>query len=144
MNSEPDVIRWDYHLTPERPVRLFHYRRACYVREPRPDMHYAVHVGVMLAGAMEGHYLEDRLHLGPGDVWFTGPWEPHVDRGIGQPIGGRFLFLASGKGDAAGPPGDRMGPDLHGLFNHLAGKIDDAGGKALFVENHRSIYLIVA
>ncbi len=82
------ILNKDYRLSMRNPFRLFHYRRDPYCDLPPPDMHYAVHFGVMLEGTMEFHYSTHGriLQLQPGDIFLTAPWEPHCDRGLQQKI----------------------------------------------------------
>lgn len=86
MEGISQVRRWNLPLAPDRPFCLYHYRRDVYRRKPLPDMHYAMHVGVMIEGEMEGRLADHVRIIRGGDAWFTPPWEPHCDRGTGKPI----------------------------------------------------------
>ncbi len=41
------------------------------------DMHYGLELGIVLSGRMRRYYRNSRADLCPGQIWFTGIWEPH-------------------------------------------------------------------
>ncbi len=77
-------------LYPHPPVRLqisqMRVVRRDYVRreESTFDMHYPLTLGVVLKGRIRRDFPNYRTDCGPGQVFMTGPWEPHgwfVERG---------------------------------------------------------------
>ena len=47
-------------------------------RTPRPpDMHSAIHLGIILEGENSGRFGKDELSFSAGTFYITAPWEPH-------------------------------------------------------------------
>lgn len=74
---KPEIIEFDYHFDLGNPFRVDSY--FCKAsREPViPDMHYALHIGILKRGKLTsciGGFARDIL---PGQLWFIGAWEPH-------------------------------------------------------------------
>jgi AraC-like DNA-binding protein len=49
------------------------------------DMHYELEIGFVASGRMARQYEGWEKELGPGEMWFCGPWEPHGYRVVDAP-----------------------------------------------------------
>lgn len=78
-----EPTKWDHKLTLDKPFRIECYINDSGNHEMRPDIHYALHLGVLLKGRFESVFSNYRHVNRPGDVWFTGPWEPHASKRMG-------------------------------------------------------------
>lgn len=74
--SEP--TSYDFHLTMEDPFTVMYSESPPKSRETTPDMHYSLHLGILLEGELESVYEDCRVVRKSGDIWFCGPWEPHA------------------------------------------------------------------
>lgn len=57
-------------------------------------MHYEVELGIVVSGTLRCDYQKKSFTLGPGEVWFTGIWEPHRTYALKKPCT-LALLLAS-------------------------------------------------
>ena len=75
MNSEITV--YDHHLSLDNPFRVDSY--FCKAnREPViPDMHYALHIGILKRGKLTSRIGGCTRTISEGQIWFVGTWEPH-------------------------------------------------------------------
>lgn len=79
MDLFQDSRSFDHRLSLREPLRLSCYRYAAgRPPQPVPDMHYALHLGVVLRGAMRVCLPGHEAAVEAGDVWLTSCWEPHV------------------------------------------------------------------
>jgi AraC-like DNA-binding protein len=80
MKAFPPATHYDHGLRWEHPLRVqvMHSRPQAGVSR-RPDMHFALHMGVVLEGGMALTYPGRASFIAEeGQVWFTACWEPHV------------------------------------------------------------------
>ncbi|MEI6423615.1 MAG: hypothetical protein WCP55_15460, partial [Lentisphaerota bacterium] len=75
MKSE--IIVFDHQLSLDNPFRV--QRLFCKAsREPViPDMHYALHIGILKCGKLTSCIGASARDILPGQLWFIGAWEPH-------------------------------------------------------------------
>lgn len=70
---------YDFKLTLDRPYTLDHQVGVGPIHTPyRPDIHYALHMGIMLKGEIVSDIRDYRQTMTPGQVWLTAPWEAHA------------------------------------------------------------------
>ncbi len=74
--SEP--TKYDFHLTMDNPFTIMHSKSPARHHETTPDMHYSLHLGILLDGSVESIYEDYRTIRKSGDIWFCAPWEPHA------------------------------------------------------------------
>ena len=75
--SMRNVVYFDWELTPEHP---FSYMERSYDEQsgsPVPDMHSALHLGVVLRGYREGVFSGVKVETSENEVYLTAPWEVH-------------------------------------------------------------------
>ncbi|MFA7229819.1 MAG: AraC family transcriptional regulator [Victivallaceae bacterium] len=77
MKAFVQPVHYDFHLTMSNPFILKLNTTLKKDHKIKPDIHYAMHLGILLEGRFEVIYEDSRLLINPGDVWFTAPWEPH-------------------------------------------------------------------
>jgi AraC-like DNA-binding protein len=73
-----EPTKYDFHLTMDNPLKVMYMLSPAGTYDAMPDMHYALHLGILLSGKMESVYEDFRVERNPGDFWFTAPWEPHA------------------------------------------------------------------
>ena len=86
--------KYDYHLTPENPFFIYYGNNPPPDKHhlpATPDIHYALHFGIMLSGGFESCCSDFHRSLDVGDVWFSGSWEPHV--AVRRDTGTEFLLM---------------------------------------------------
>jgi AraC-like DNA-binding protein len=83
MNTLNTPTEYDYRLTPENPFFVYHVIAPPTFSMKTADIHYSLHLGILLKGCFEVIYSDCREIKNAGDVWFCGSWEPHVARRIG-------------------------------------------------------------
>lgn len=81
--SEP--TKYDFHLTMDNPFTVMHSKSPARRYVTTPDMHYSLHLGILLDGNIESIYEDYRTNRKPGDIWFCAPWEPHATGRSGIP-----------------------------------------------------------
>jgi AraC-like DNA-binding protein len=70
------LIRFD--LTYQNPITVKYFSfLAKYPPLIQPDMHYELEMGIVLSGQVRRFYGGWQQVLEPGQVWFSGVWEPH-------------------------------------------------------------------
>jgi len=68
----------NFHPLPESGERVtVHLRSLVYPLPVIWDMHQAFEIAVVVSGGYDRHFGGPVLHLGPGDVVLSPPWEPH-------------------------------------------------------------------
>lgn len=83
----------------DRPLQVdLHSYPEALSRPVRPDLHYAVHVGIVLQGRFRLNYSGQDFEAHPGHVWFTSCWEPHA----GEPLERTEIILCTLLLDALG------------------------------------------
>jgi len=102
MDDFLSATRYDHGLRWDHPVRV-QVMHSCPspVRSSHPDMHYALHMGVVLAGGMALSYPDVSFHAEAGQVWFTACWEPHVGAPTAETTIMLFTVLLDALGNAA-------------------------------------------
>lgn len=77
MNTFDRYHHADHHLTADRPYAIALYRNLRRQEAPLPDIHYDFHLGLLLKGKYGVSYANAVIEIAPGEVWWTGCWEPH-------------------------------------------------------------------
>ena len=75
MKSE--TIVFDHHLSLDNPFRVQRYFSRATKGPAIPDMHYALHIGILKRGKLTNCIDGRKRDISPGQLWFTGTWEPH-------------------------------------------------------------------
>ena len=72
-----NVVFFDWKLNQNDPVisTFISYGKQLKVR--MPDMHSAIHLGIIRTGENCGIFGRDELNLSAGAIYLTAPWEPH-------------------------------------------------------------------
>ncbi len=85
-----NVEFFDWKLNPANPVTstIATYGRLWGNR--RPDMHSAIHLGIVMQGENCGIFGKDELILPAGSLYLTAPWEPHY---TGKSSGAQLLLI---------------------------------------------------
>lgn len=84
MDKISTPYRFNHDLTLDKPFRAYHYQSPGRVtHSERPDIHYSLHLGILLDGRFMANYSGYEYETVAGDVWFTAPWEPHLARYVG-------------------------------------------------------------
>ncbi|MCF6176210.1 MAG: helix-turn-helix transcriptional regulator [Victivallaceae bacterium] len=97
MNTLNTSTKYDYHLTSGKPFWVYHEFSPPNNSMPLPDIHYSLHLGVLLKGCFESVYSDYREIKKPGDVWFCGSWEPHAAHRMGFETEMMLITILPGK-----------------------------------------------
>lgn len=75
MASKVEFFNWK--LNPSDPVTSMYvsYGKLHDIR--RPDIHSAIHIGIIRQGESRGRFGRDELCFTAGKIYLTSPWEPH-------------------------------------------------------------------
>ena len=72
---------FDWKLNFDNPVTAMVVKHGK-IETPRPpDMHSAIHLGIILEGKNHGRFGKDELAFPAGSFYITAPWEPHQTTG---------------------------------------------------------------
>jgi AraC-like DNA-binding protein len=74
---DPDkLLRLNHHVSLNQPIVL---KKAKYLQSEGPTfhMHYETELAVLLNGRIRRLFKDVEFDCTPGDIWFTGIWEPH-------------------------------------------------------------------
>ncbi|MFA6816681.1 MAG: helix-turn-helix transcriptional regulator [Lentisphaeria bacterium] len=87
MISLDKSIRYKFDFSFDKQIFVDHYslKRQNHAVFP-PDIHYALHFGILLDGCLEIVYTNSHKILHFGNIWFTGPWEAHTSRVISPEV----------------------------------------------------------
>lgn len=72
-----NVDFFDWQLNKEQPVSWVMLEYCLKHSAALPDIHSAIHLGIVLSGENPGIYAGHKITLHPGDFYLTAPWEPH-------------------------------------------------------------------
>ena len=72
-----NVVYFDWELTPEHPFSCMERSYGELTSSPVPDMHSALHLGVVLRGYREGMFSGEKVETSENELYLTAPWEPH-------------------------------------------------------------------
>ena len=73
---------YDYKFSASNPFHLYHSIMPPFERKQQcPDIHEALHLGILLRGTMNGVFGRDFCSFREGDCYMTGCWEPHCCHG---------------------------------------------------------------
>ena len=81
-----EPTKYDFHLTMDNPFVATYSKISEMKNEPIPDMHYSLHMGILLDGNLKYNYENYQASIKAGDVWFCAPWEPHAASKIDSPV----------------------------------------------------------
>ena len=102
--SEP--YKYDFHLSTDNPLNVMYSMSPARKSVSIPDMHYSLHLGILLDGSVNSLYENCQIRQNTGDFWLTAPWEPHATGRIGQPLEIILLTILPEKlGDIGFNPG---------------------------------------
>ena len=68
---------YDWQLDSSRPVSWRKIAHGGNRTPALPDIHSAIHLGIVLSGEHEAKYGWERLTFRQGEMFLTAPWEPH-------------------------------------------------------------------
>ena len=85
-----NVEFFDWKLSPSNPVTATFIRYGRILKVRSPDMHSALHLGMVLHGENRGIFGREELELFPGALYLTAPWEPHY---TGSSSGAELLLI---------------------------------------------------
>ncbi|MBE6363500.1 MAG: helix-turn-helix domain-containing protein [Lentisphaerae bacterium] len=75
MPNNVEFFNWKLNAANPVTVMNISYGKLKNIR--RPDIHSAIHLGLVIQGENCGRFGRDELRLTAGDVYLTSPWEPH-------------------------------------------------------------------
>ena len=76
-NIVKNVEFYDWKLNGRQPFSCLQLNYERSVRPRTPDMHSALHLGLVLQGECEGEFAGERVCSKTGEFYLTAPWEPH-------------------------------------------------------------------
>ncbi len=85
-----NVEFFDWKLNPANPVTSTIATYGRLLGNRRPDMHSAIHLGIVIQGENCGIFGKDELILSAGSLYLTAPWEPHY---TGKSSGAQLLLI---------------------------------------------------
>lgn len=85
-----NVEFFDWKLNPANPVTSTIATYGRLLGNRRPDMHSAIHLGIVMQGENCGIFGKDELILPAGSLYLTAPWEPHY---TGKSSGAQLLLI---------------------------------------------------
>ena len=85
-----NVEFFDWKLNPANPVTSTIAIYGRLLGNRRPDMHSAIHLGIVMQGENCGIFGKDELILPAGSLYLTAPWEPHY---TGKSSGAQLLLI---------------------------------------------------
>lgn len=75
MTSGVEFFNWK--LSPANPVTVMDIRYGILKKIRQPDIHSAIHLGMIRQGKNRGQFGRDELCFSAGEIYLTSPWEPH-------------------------------------------------------------------
>ena len=106
MKAFSEAYKYDFHLSADNPLNVMYSMSPARKSESIPDMHYSLHLGILLDGSMNSLYENSQMRQNAGDFWLTAPWEPHATQRIGKPLEIVLLTILPEKlGDIGFNPG---------------------------------------
>ena len=68
---------YDYRLSASCPFHLYHTKVQSFFRKQAPDLHEALHFGILLSGSLKGEFAGCVKVYRAHECYLTGSWEPH-------------------------------------------------------------------
>jgi AraC-like DNA-binding protein len=88
-----EIEKVDHELSLLHPILVFRHQLDR-LTKPIFDVHYAVSLGIVLSGQVKMHYSNGGHLYGPGQIWFTGVWEPHGWNVTKAPYDVLYMFVS--------------------------------------------------
>ena len=84
-------LLYDYRLSASSPFHLNHITVDSFLRRQVPDLHDALHFGILLSGCLKGEFAGVVKILCAHECYLTGAWEPH--RTLESAVGYDLLLI---------------------------------------------------
>lgn len=72
-----NVVYFNWKLTPEHPFSCMEMSYPARIQPSVPDMHSALHLGLVLDGYSKGIFSGEEIKMSAGEFYLTAPWEVH-------------------------------------------------------------------